>query len=118
MNHVETMGMVDLIVILDGVLILLQIGFLKSELIPLWSCGVQHLRPYHCNGKVKQRDRGVISCHVWYLPALMMSWLMAVLYFGVIGLHLLNRMESCTYEFMHCRAFKLLTLYAIKAAAN
>ena len=75
-----------------------QIGFLQSEFVPLWACRVQHLRPYYCGVKPKQQGKAVISCCVWYLPLLMLSWLTALSCFIIISLHQQQLLETCEKE--------------------
>ena len=76
-----------------------QIGLLRCEFVPLWACRVQHLRPYYCGVKPKQRGKAVISCHVWYLPLLMMSWLTALTCFINISLHQQHLLETREYSY-------------------
>ena len=77
-----------------------QIGLLHCEFVPLWACRVQHLRPYYCGVKPKQRGKAVISCHVWYLPLLMFSWLTALTCFIIICLHQQHLLETCEYRLL------------------
>jgi hypothetical protein len=68
---------------------------------------VQYLKPYYCSGKAKQRDMGVISCHVWYLPVLMLSWLTTMSCFLIIGLHQQHSTETCTCEYSYWHERKI-----------
>ena len=88
---------------------LFQIGLLRCEFVPLWACRVQHLRPYYCGVKPKQRGKAVISCHVWYLPLLMFSWLTALTFFIIISLHQQHLLETCEYNVVADRGSYLST---------
>ena len=49
-------------------------SLLAPPRVDLWQCRTQHLRQYSSRWKIKQRGHPVISCHIWYLPLLLMGW--------------------------------------------
>lgn len=78
-----------------------QVGLLRHEFIPLWSCRVQHLTPFYCGVKPKQRGKAVISCDVWYLPLLVLSWMTVLTCFIIVCLHQKHFLETCEFMLLH-----------------
>ena len=48
---------------------------MKPRMVELWKCRVQHLRRFYSYQKCKQTGHSVVSGDVWYLPVLLMMWL-------------------------------------------
>ena len=69
--------------------------FFKSELGPLalWKPKIHCQKPYHGGWRTKQFGAAVISCHIWYLPLLMVSWLTMLFLFVLLGLCLEGVMD-------------------------
>ena len=53
---------------------------MQPRLVELWKCRVQHLRQFYCSQKQDQKvkEHPVMSSNVWYVPALLTGWLMAM----------------------------------------
>ena len=51
---------------------------MKPQPVELWKSKFVQVRLRYSTGKYKQRGLPVISCHVWYIPALLTGWLLVM----------------------------------------
>ena len=67
---------------------------MKPQLVELWKCRLQHLRPYFASWRPQQRDHPISSCHVWYLPLVWTGWCAAMAIIILLALYHQDMMDA------------------------
>ena len=70
----------------------IQMAVVQCELVQLWKGQAARLRHLYCSWKPRQRGNPFISCHVWFLPCLLATWLTVFLSILLLALYLHEKM--------------------------